>query len=382
MSKILSIKHFRAGVHQSQGGYRSFIPNEINFQWQIDTPSVTSLLEEANHKLGQLNAFSFFVPDVDIYVRMYITKEATTSSKIEGTQTEMDEAVLSEKYVSPEKRDDWEEVQNYIKAINTAIKELKKLPLSNRLLKSTHKILLDGVRGKHKSPGEFRRSQNWIGGSSLKDAMFIPPPAHDVPPLMSDLEKFLHNTEIEVPHLIRIAIAHYQFETIHPFLDGNGRLGRLLITLYLVSNKILDKPSLYLSAFFEKHRQLYYDNLSAARTNNLEQWIKFFLVGIIETADNSADTFKNIIKLKENIETKRLTKLGKRLSLGNKLMEYLYKNPVITVNMVIDELEITKPTANAIIREFLNLKILTEQTGYKRNRIFMFKEYLEIFKSK
>ena len=380
MSEIINIKRFKAGVSISQRGFHSFMPNFVNCQWQIDDPSIHILLEEANHKLGQLNAFSLMVPDVDIYIRMHIAKEATTSSRIEGTQTEMEEAVLGKKYVSPEKRDDWEEVQNYIKAINTAIKQLQELPLSNRLLRSTHKVLLQGVRGTHKSPGEFRKSQNWIGGSSLKDAAFVPPPAHEVAALMSDLEKFLHNREIDVPHLIRVAIAHYQFETIHPFLDGNGRLGRLLITLYLVSNKILDKPSLYLSAFFEKHRQLYYDNLSAARTNKIEQWIKFFLAGVIETADNSTVTFRNIIKLKENIENKRLVRLGKRTLLGQKLMDFLYKNPVITVSAVIDELKVTKPTANAIVREFVNLKILTEQTGYKRNRIFIFKEYMDFFK--
>jgi len=237
------------------------------------------------------------------------------------------------------------------------------------------------VRGKHKAPGEFRKSQNWIGGATLKDAVFVPPHYKDVEDLMSDLEKFLHNTDINVPHLIRIAIAHYQFETIHPFLDGNGRLGRLLITLYLVNHNILKKPSLYLSDFFERNRQHYYDNLSNARSkNDLMQWIKFFLVGVIETAQKSTKTFDAIIKLKEVIEKRKINTLGKRTPLAKKTLNFLYMKPVITVNDIIDELEISKPTANAIVKDFIRLKILKEQTGFKRNRVFIFEDYLNLFR--
>ena len=309
----------------------------------------------------------------------HISKEATTSSRIEGTKTNIEEALLKEDDINPEQRDDWNEVQNYISAINYSIQELEKLPLSNRLLKNAHAVLLEGVRGKHKRPGEFRRSQNWIG-ATLKDAMYIPPHHTSTPDLMSDLENFLNNTSFHTPHLIKIAIAHYQFETIHPFLDGNGRLGRLLITLYLVSNDILKKPALYISEFFEKHRNYYYDNLMQARLNNsLEQWIKFFLVGVIETSKSSIQVFKDIIELKSDIENERLVKLGSKSKRNIQALGILFDNPIITAGKFVDKMGIAHSTANRLLANFEDLGILKEFTGYKRNRKFIFKEYFEIF---
>jgi Fic family protein len=377
----MDLEKFTSGKLITQIEYKSFSPEKVNHPWIISSPEVNSLLAKANRLIGELNAFSQIVPDVDFFIAMHILKEATTSSKIEGTKTNMEEALIKEEDIVPEKRDDWAEVQNYIKAINTSIKKLEKLPISNRLIRDTHKILLSGVRGKHKTPGEYRTSQNWIG-SSLKDATFIPPHHNEITELMSDLEKFIHNEENKVPHLIKIAIIHYQFETIHPFLDGNGRIGRLLISLYLVSAGVLIKPSLYLSDFFEKNKSHYYNNLTNTRVlNNLTQWILFFLAGIIETSQNSIQVFKDIISLKEKLETNILPKLGSKIENGQQLIKHLYQNPIIEAKSISNLLKVHPSTSNRLINKFVELNVLTELTGYKRNRKFIFMEYFKIFQS-
>lgn len=376
----MEITRFIAGKHTKQFGYSSFTPEPVNHEWLVSDAKVNRLLNDATRKLGELNAFSIMIPDVDFFIRMHITKEATKSSKIEGTQTSIEEALQNVEYLDPEKHDDWLEIQNYIEAMNYAIAQLKNLPVSNRLLKQTHKILLQGVRGKQKLPGEFRTSQNWIGGATLTDATFIPPHHGEVPELMSDLEKLLNNDEIQAPPLIRIGIAHYQFESIHPFLDGNGRLGRLLITLYLVGNNILSKPVLYLSDFFEHNRSYYYDNLIVVRTqNNLVQWLTFFLTGVLETAEKSIQTFHEIIKLRIDVEENKIIKLGKKVPLAMQLIRYLYTKPIIDVPEVAKVLTVNISTAHRLIQDFENLKILREKTGFKRNRIFIFEQYLNLF---
>lgn len=375
----MRIEDFKAGKYIDQYQYKSFLPEKIDHEWIISTPDINSLLSEANRLIGELNAFSQLIPDVDYFIKMHITKEATTSSKIEGTKTKIEDVLIKEEDISPEKRDDWYEVQNYINAIKFSISELEKLPISNRLIRNTHKVLLRGVRGEKKNPGEFRKSQNWIG-ATLKDAIYIPPHQTEVLDLMTDLESFLNDQRILTPHLIRIAIAHYQFETIHPFLDGNGRIGRLLITLYLVSNGILNKPSLYLSDFFEKNRINYFDNLMIARTkNNLSQWIKFFLVGIIETATSSINVFKKIIILREKIEIEKISKMGSKAKRGLILIKSLYQNPIIDSNSICDLLDIAPSTANRLILDFQKEGILEELTGFKRNRKYIFREYFDIF---
>ncbi len=376
----MTLEQFTAGTFTQQYQYKSFTPTKLNTEWTWSDPKVNTILAEANLKLGELNAFSSHIPDIDIFIRMHVVKEATTSSRIEGTRTEMEDAVMKKADIDAEKRDDWQEVQNYIKAMNHAIKRLSDVPVSTRLLKETHKTLMSGVRGKAKLPGEYRKSQNWIGGATLQDAVFIPPHHTEVSALMGDLENFLHNDQMELPDLMRIAMAHYQFETIHPFLDGNGRLGRLLITLYLVSNNILSKPTLYLSAYFEKHKALYYDNLMRARTaNDVLQWIRFFLVAVTETSKQGIATFKSILALREDIESRRLITLGKKLPRAQQLLQHLYKTPKLTAADVGSLLDVTPATANGFIHDFVKLGILRETTGGKRNRIFTFHEYLGLF---
>ncbi len=376
----MDIKDFNPGVYKQQYRYKSFNPSPVNTDWQVSDRILVNLLSEADIKLGELNAFSQLVPDIDFFIKMHVSKEATTSSRIEGTQTNISEVLQKADYIDPEKRNDWEEVQNYIKAMNQAIESLGSLPLSNRFLRNTHFTLMHGVRGSHKQPGEFRKSQNWIGGASLTDATFIPPHQDDLPELMSDLEKFLHRTDQPLPHLIRIGIAHYQFETIHPFLDGNGRIGRLLITLYMVSNGLLIRPTLYLSAFFEKNRQLYYDNLNRVRTHNdLTQWLKFFLEGVRQTAENSIDTFKAIIDLRQKVEYQDILTLGKKIPLAQKFLHYLYSKPITDSRETSDQLSVNPSTALRLIEDFSRLGILKELTGYKRNRVFVFERYLQLF---
>ncbi len=377
---MIYLEKFKAGYQRKGIGYQYFAPEKINQDWTWNQPEINSLLEKAAIRLGELNSFSRFVPNVDLFIQLHVTKEAVVSSRIEGTQTNINEALLPEIEINPERRNDWREVNNYVRAMNHSIEELQTLPLSGRLLRQTHKILLDSVRGEFKMPGEYRTSQNWIGGASLKDAVFIPPHHDLVHELMGDLENFLHNDHLQVPDLIRIALAHYQFETIHPFLDGNGRIGRLLITLFLVDKKILEKPLLYLSAFFERNKALYYDNLTRVRTHNeLVQWIKYFLVGIEQTATEAINKLQQAIQIKEQLELHIQQHYGRRTTSGMALTRHLLQHPILTIEEAAKATGLTYKAANDLVALMVKDEWLSEITGQSRNRIFLLGSYVKAF---
>lgn len=374
------MKSYKAGKYVSHKGYKPFLPSFINEDIDWNLSELSGLIQEASLWLGKLNSYSDLIPDIDFFIKMYATKEATNSNRIEGTRTTFDDAISPVEQIKPEYRDDWHEVQNYIEAINYSVERLSELPLSMRLLKESHEILLKGVRGEHKAPGEIRKTQNWIGGSSLKDAFYIPPEPNMLPDLLTDIEKFLHNEELQVPEIIRAGIAHYQFETVHPFLDGNGRTGRLLIILYLISTGLLNKPVLYISDFFEKNRMSYYDSLAMVKkSDNMTQWLKFFLNGVVETAKSSIKTFDKITKLSKNID-KKLEAIGKKAVNGRKLVELLYSQPKVNAKTVAEKLNISFVSANGLLKTFTEIGVLEEKTGFNRNRYYIFEEYIKIFR--
>jgi len=374
------MKNFNSGRKVRETNYMSFHPTYINRPWKLENMELLQLLGQADRELGRIDMYSDYIPNIDLFIRMHVLKEATQSSRIEGTQTNMDEALRAKEDVAPDKRDDWEEVQNYVAAMNKAISHLRTIPFSSRLIREAHQTLMQGVRGKDKLPGEFRRSQNWIGGATITDAVFVPPVHTKIPELISDLEAFVHNERDYFPELLKAALVHHQFETIHPFLDGNGRVGRLMITLYLVSKGILKQPILYLSDFFERNRNHYYDNLSRVREqNDLQQWFKFFLVGVIETAKSGISTFDNILKLQKKVD-EQIQTLGSRAANAQKVLHALYRHPVINAADVGRIAKISAASAYKLVADLERLKVLREITGGRRGRTYLFDSYVKFFR--
>jgi Fic family protein len=370
---------YKTYFYKKEFEYNSFVPSLLNKSFYWENKKIDILLEEANELLGRLDSCALLVPDINSYIRMHITKEATISTRIEGTKTDIDEAVLQKKDISPEKRNDWIEVQNYITAINYSIRQLEKLPLSMRLLKDTHKFLLQDVRGQERLPGEIRTTQNWIG-ENIKNAYFVPPHPEILPDLLSDLEKFWYNEDILVPRLIKVALTHYQFETIHPFCDGNGRIGRLLITLQLINYKILRKPILYISDYFEKNKGLYYDALTITRqTNNIEQWIIFFLSGIINSSKKGAETFEKIIKLRLRYED-IIRNFGRQAPIGQKLLIYLFSHPIIDIPLISKRLNIVYNTSSSIIKKMVAANMLRPIKTNLNKNLFVLYEYFNLYR--
>lgn len=378
----MKLEDYKSGEYKQGVGYKAFLPSRINHNWGWGDTKLDYLLAEANRQIGELNAYSLLLPNVDLYIKMHVTIEANKSSRIEGTKTTIEDDLSDLQDVSLEKRDDWEEVQNYVKATNFSIERINEgFPICNRLFKEIHKILLAGVRGEKKTPGEFRISQNWIGGTMPSTAVYVPPLVEDLNNCLTDLELFINNEKIDTPELIKIAIIHYQFESIHPFLDGNGRIGRLLIPLYLQSKKYLDNPCLYISFFFEKNRDLYYQKLNNVRTNNdIIGWIKFFLEGIIETAKIAKEKFKNVVELTKKIDGK-LTELNVKFDNAKKVIDYFYNEPYSSRKKIADALGMPDSTVNGVVNELKRVNIIKETTGFSKNQIFVFSEYVNIFLS-
>ena len=375
----------RAGryVHQPSG-YKAFIPTPLPPNPPVQMNSgLQGLLSQASLALGRLDGSVLTLPNPDLFVMMYVRKEAVLSSQIEGTQSSLQDVLAAEaKIFSPNRPRDVREVINHVDAMNYGLERLETLPVSVRLICEIHNRLLKGVRGGHRTPGELRRTQNWIGpaGCTLSEAAFVPPPPSKVPQALSDLERFLHARD-DLPFLVKVGLAHAQFETIHPFIDGNGRIGRLLITFLLVEHKALHKPVLYLSHYFKRYRQEYYDHLQAIREKgDWEGWLEFFLRGVAEVSIQAGETARRILSLREELRELIMVQLGQAAGNGLKVLEHLFERPIISVKGIQTLIETSYPPANDLVKRFVNLGVLVETTGHTRNRRFMFHDYVDLFR--
>ena len=374
---------FRAGQYVPQlTGYRAFLPAALPPEPPIRfTEELQALLSEAALALGRLDGSIQTLPNSDLFVYMYVRKEAVLSSQIEGTQSSLQDLLAAEANRLKPHRNDVHEVVNYVRAMNHGLARLPELPVSIRLIREIHAELLQGARGSHLRPGELRTSQNWIGppGCTLNEAIFVPPPPHEVPAALGKLETFLHNPN-RLPSLVWIGLAHAQFETIHPFLDGNGRVGRLLITFLLCEQKMLLKPVLYLSHFFKQHRQAYYEHLQSVRDKGTwEEWLGFFLRGVVEVSNGATNTARAILALREEHRHLITENFGRAAGNGHRLLEHLYERPIVAVSDVQRLTGTTYPAANNLVARMVNNRILSEFTGQTRNRMFQYQSYIDLF---
>jgi len=375
---------FRAGRYlQQPTGYRAFIPAPLPPDPPLDLSGpLRERLSEADYALGRLDGAVLTLPNPDLFVFMYVRKEAVLSSQIEGTQSSLQNLLAAEAQLfDPDTPRDVNEVANYVRAMNHGLARLADLPVSVRLIREIHAELMQGVRGGRLAPGELRTSQNWIGpgGCTLADATFVPPPPHEVPGALSDLERFLHDGA-GLPPLIQVGLAHAQFETIHPFLDGNGRMGRLLITFLLTEKRLLGKPVLYLSHYFKQHRSEYYERLQAVRdAGDWEGWLGFFLEGVVSVSREAAQTAAAILRMREEFRTRITERLGRAAANGQRVMDRLFDHPIVNVATVREWLDLTPAGANQIVSRLEGIGLLREITGYARNRRFVFEPYLRLF---
>ncbi|MEA3369548.1 MAG: Fic family protein [Candidatus Ratteibacteria bacterium] len=368
---------------QQKSGYKAFIlekfpPAEFSF----NDPKIIKLLANANLQLGKLDGLTKLLPDIDFFIFMYINKEAAYSSQVEGTRAKLTDALQAEVERTPDLPKDVDDILHYIKAMNEGLRRLDKLPLSLRLIKKVHATLLTKARSSTYSyPGEFRKSQNWVMGTNPADAHFVPPPPEYVSEAMSDLEKFFYSHE-DIPILIKVGLIHSQFETIHPFLDGNGRTGRLLITFYLCQQKILERPVLYLSEHFRNHRELYFSMLDEYRKGNISAWLEFFLKGVVRVAGETIETSNEVIDLREK-DLHKVSELGRASKNAVLLLKNLYRMPIINVRKIEEVTELSREAANRLVKRFVNLGILfPKDRQVKYGRLFVYKNYLNLFEGK
>lgn len=374
----------RAGYYRTnlsgEMAYKSFVPNALPPVPPIDmSEEIVSLLVKANSQIAVLESIATRIPNVDLFISMYVRKEALMSSQIEGTQATLEDVL--DPMIDANMNRNVSDVVNYIKATEFAVRRLKELPLCNRLIKETHEVLMSGVRGQEKNPGEFRYSQNWIGGqgSTLKNARYIPPSPEDMTLAMSDLEKYM-NADDDLDALIRVALIHYQFETIHPFLDGNGRVGRLLITLFLMEKNVLTIPALYISYFLKKNRVEYYDRMSEVRAKgNYEQWVKFFLQALLESAEDAIATIDELVMLHDK-NADLIAKMGRASKNAMLVFKYVESNPIIEIQKTSEALGIAYNTTSSAVNRLVDIGILTQTTNANRNRTFAYEEYLAVLR--
>lgn len=376
----------RAGRYMVQPqGYRAFMPAPLPPEPPVRLEGeLQALLSQADQALGRLDGSIQTFPDTELFVFMYVRKEAVLSSQIEGTQSSLQDVLAAEARLrTPDRAPDTGEVINYVTAMNYGLERLKTLPISSRLIREIHERLLRGVRGSQMQPGELRTSQNWIGpaGCAIQDATFVPPPHRDVPNALGDLETFIHSPS-ELPDLVQIGLIHAQFETIHPFLDGNGRVGRLLITFLLCERDILLRPVLYLSHFFRQHRGEYYERLQSVRdTGDWEAWLAFFLRGVAEVSAEATKTVRRILTLREDHRRLVTQRLGRAAADGHRVLERLYRQPFVTVGGVQDITGTYYPAASRLVARLVEIGILEEITGDRRNRVYRYTPYMQILES-
>lgn len=369
-------------IRQPQG-YMAFNPEPLPPvpRIRLDEP-MQDLLSKADRALGRLDGSIQSLPNPDLFVFMYVRKEAVLSSQIEGTQASLADVLEVEaRLLNPARPNDTDEILNYVNAMNHGLDRLDDLPMSLRLIREIHRLLMRGVRGQHATPGEFRTTQNWIGpsGASISNAIFVPPPPHELPRLLGELETYIH-AEDRLPLLVRIALIHAQFETLHPFLDGNGRVGRLLITFILFQTTVLQKPVLYLSHYLKRHRSTYYDLLQAIRTDgSWEDWITFFLGGVSEVSNEATETARAIVQMREEHRQRIIDSLGNGAANGLRVLESLYQRPIFNVSDVSDVTGLSPQAANNLTRRLVEMQLVTEVTGRRRNRIFRYNPYIALF---